>query len=90
MLELAYASETSDEFWVYHFFIDQNQQGKGYGKAAMLAMIDLVRTNFPACQQIMLTVHVENKHARQLYEKLGFQPTGLLREGEPVYELQLK
>src|SRR3954465_11948740 len=34
LIALAYAPASRDQYWVYHFFIDRAQQGKGYGKAA--------------------------------------------------------
>src|SRR5436309_9461958 len=38
-IELAYELNSPARYWVYHFFIDQTQQGKGYGKAALQAFI---------------------------------------------------
>ena len=43
LIELAYAPGSRDQYWVYHFFIDRSQQGKGYGKAAFQAFIQLIR-----------------------------------------------
>jgi len=90
LLELAYAPGSADQYWLYHFFIDQAQQRKGYGKAALRAFIALVGTDHPTCQQISLAVHPENRHAQQLYTSVGFQPTGMQMDGEPVYALALR
>src|SRR4051794_37323607 len=58
-VELACKPESANEYWVYHFFIDQAQQGKGYAVPAMQTFITTTRERFPDCQQIRLTVHLE-------------------------------
>jgi diamine N-acetyltransferase len=87
LVELAYAPDSQDNYWVYHFFIDRAQQGRGYGKAAFEAFIRLIRERHPHCRQINLTVHPENHRAQRLYAGLGFQPDGRELWGEPVYSL---
>ncbi len=89
-IELAYAPESPDTYWIYHFFIDQAQQGQGYGKAALQAFIQLVREQHTACRAIQLTVHPENQRAQQLYRSAGFRPTGREQDGEPVYRLDIE
>src|SRR5262245_11311269 len=88
-VELAYQPGSADQYWIYHFFIDHTQQGKGYGKLALRAFIELVRDAHPACQCISLTVHPENQRAQRLYSSIGFLPTGTELYGEPVYTLRL-
>jgi diamine N-acetyltransferase len=88
-LELAYEPGRSDQFWLYHFFIDSAHQGKGYGKRALQAWIEVVKTRFPQCERIQLTVHPENGRAQALYLAVGFGPTGQLMRDEPVYALTL-
>lgn len=89
-VELAYTPDSSDEYWVFHFFIDQRFQGQGYGKAALAALIALIKDQHPDCQTLQLVVHPENHHARQLYTRAGFYATGEMRWGEPVYQLALR
>ena len=89
-IELAYAPNSPDQYWVFHFFIDQAQQGQGYGKAALQAFIQLVRAHHPACRAIQLTVHPENHRAQQLYRSAGFRPTAREQDGEPVYRLDIE
>ncbi len=86
-IELAYKSDHPDSCWVYHFFIDQAYQGKGYGKQALFTFIQLVKDYHPFCQHIYLTIHPENILAQHLYTHLGFQPTGREVDGEIVYDL---
>lgn len=87
---LAYEPETPGQYWVFHLFIDQRHQGRGYGRAALARFIDHVRERYPVCQMLQLVVHPENTRARRLYTSAGFRPTGALRWGEPVYQLPLR
>jgi len=87
---LAYEPDTTDQYWLFHFFIDQRYQGRGYGKTAMQRIIELVRRKQPRSQMLQLTVHPENLAAQRLYSVAGFQLTGAERRGEPVYQLALQ
>ncbi len=89
LIELAYTPTSPDQYWVFHFFIDQVRQGQGYGKAALKAFIELVRAQHTACRAIQLTVHPENHRAQRLYRSAGFRPAGREQDGEPVYRLNL-
>ena len=86
---LAYEADTADQYWIFHFFIDQRYQGRGYGRAALQALIELVRREHPQRQTLQLVVHPENTQARRLYTSAGFRPTGIERWGEPVYQLEM-
>lgn len=88
-LALAYEPETTDQYWLFHFFIDQRYQGRGYGKAALRCFVELVRREHPRCQTLQLVVHPENQRAQRLYTAAGFHPTGTERWGEPVYQLAI-
>ncbi len=77
------------ECWVFHFFIDEAEQGKGRGRAALEALLDELQARYPACVSVCLTVHPENVPAQRLYESAGFVRTGGEQDGEPVYRLEL-
>ena len=82
---LAFRPGSGDDYWIFHFLIDRRFQGRGHGTAAMERLIELVRHEHPECQLLQLVVHPENESgAQRLYRKLGFQPTGAQRWGEPV------
>jgi diamine N-acetyltransferase len=87
----ALAAETggADLCWLFHFFIDERFQGRGYGRDALTALISWVRGHHPGCQSLQLTVHPENHVARRLYAGIGFTPTGDELDGEPIYCLAL-
>jgi diamine N-acetyltransferase len=89
-LELAYKPANEHQYWLYHFFIDQTQQGKGYGKQALNTLIPFVQENYPLCRELRLSVHPDNSLAQQLYSRRGFEPTGeAFDNGELVYALRI-
>jgi diamine N-acetyltransferase len=89
-VELAYESNTPDQYWIFHFFIDQRYQSRGYGQASLQRFIELVKREHPTCEMLKLVVHPENHRAQFLYTAAGFRPTGAERWGEPVYQLDVR
>lgn len=89
LIALAFTHDSSDDYWIYHFFIDQRYQGRGYGRRALMAFLQAVPDAHPECQAILLTVHPENHIAQRLYTGAGFQPTGAECAGERVYHYQI-
>ena len=84
----AYEEDTTNMYWINGLLIDERYQGKGYGKAAMLEIIHWIKTKFPQCKEIRLTVYKDNEVARKLYKNLGFLPTGeVLGEMDVFYLL---
>lgn len=63
------------------FQIDERQQGKGYARQGMQAVIRLLQEQYPQYTSLNLTVNQRNQAAKQLYLKLGFQDTGDLYLG---------
>jgi diamine N-acetyltransferase len=84
---VAHEPESADIYWLFHFFIDQRYQGRGYGALALERLIALIRASHPHCQAIQLTVHPENERAQRLYARAGFRATGDLLDGEPLLKL---
>lgn len=85
--ELAYEPGSEENYWFFHFFIDKQYQGQGYGKQALQTLLQFIKGHFPECRTIYITVHPENERAIRLYTAAGFQATGEERWGEPVYRL---
>jgi ribosomal protein S18 acetylase RimI-like enzyme len=50
-------------------------------------IVESVRLMYPTLSSMVLTVDPENDVGMHLYTRLGFQPTGLERMGEPVLRL---
>jgi diamine N-acetyltransferase len=88
--ELAFEPGSLDNYWIFHFFIDQHYQGQGFGKKALELFLQCIKGQHAQCRSIQPTVHPENERARHLYTGAGFQPTGAEFSGEPVYKIMLK
>jgi len=88
-VELALDPGSTDDYWMYHFFIDQRYQGKGLGKKALSAFIEHVERHYPECRCINLTLHPDNHLAQQLYTAAGFVRTRDEAFGEPLFRLQI-
>lgn len=69
--------------------IDKNQQGKGYGRAAMEEVVRRLRET-PDCREVVLSTEPENEVAQKLYESLGFKKTGEVTHGEEVMRLEFE
>ena len=71
------------EYDIWHMMIDESAQRQGYGGAALDRVIDYIRTKpFGSSDRIALTCNKDNTAARKLYEKKGFQATGVEDEDE--------
>ena len=69
---LAYGRDPADqEFWLYRLMIDQNVQGRGYGRAALLALIEELRRD-ATFQRLTVGYEPDNARAEQLYLSVGF------------------
>jgi diamine N-acetyltransferase len=88
-LELALEPGSPDQYWMYHFFIDRQYQGKGFGKMALAAFVEHVERNYPECRCISLTVHPDNQAAQHLYAAAGFISTNEEFSSELLFRLDL-
>lgn len=81
----------ADIFWMGRFMIDENHQGKGYGTAAVAALIDIIKTKPDGCDaKYFYTAYVPgNIGAEKAYAANGFEKTGQIFEGEEVVRLVL-
>jgi len=69
--------------WILRIMIGQDHQGKGYGRAAMIALLARMQAATPPPRTIALDFHEGNHVAEKLYESLGFRKTGE-QEGHEV------
>ena len=76
------------EWWIFRLMIVADEQGKGYGRAAMQQAIARMRLQ-PGCRQIFISFEPENAPAEQLYRSLGFVPNNEVWGGEVVFRLDL-
>ncbi|HEY0428831.1 MAG TPA: GNAT family N-acetyltransferase [Pyrinomonadaceae bacterium] len=84
-------SPVEDKFYLVRLMIDEKHQGKGYGRAAVLAIIERLRRQ-PECTEIFLSFVPENKNAEKLYTSVGFERTGETdaKSGEIIMRFLLK
>ncbi len=74
--------DTDGSHWIGGLLIDRRQQRRGYGRAAVEALIAWLRRERDA-GEIALSYHPANEVARHVYASLGFTETGE-REGDEV------
>ena len=67
------------------FFIDNRYQGRGYGKAALLLVLERMREE-GRYKRVSVTYHEGNDVALRLYESVGFVHTGAEFEGDKDME----
>lgn len=80
----------TDEYNLWHLMIDKHHQGQGYGKQAVMACLDYIRTKpFGPGNTVLLTCHEENGAAIAIYRRLGFRETGNRDEDEIEMKLTL-
>lgn len=65
-----------DNYCLWRLMIDERYQGKGYGRAAVQAALDWMRTDpLGKANYCWLSFEPENEVARTLYASFGFQET---------------
>ena len=78
------------EYDVWHMMIDEAQQGRGYGKAALNCVLDYIRQKpFGDSDRVALTCNTENAAALKMYRAAGFAPIGVEDDGEAELALEL-
>jgi diamine N-acetyltransferase len=66
--------------------IDKDHQNKGYGRAAMKLVLDIIKQD-KAYNRIFLSFEPNNDVAKKMYEGFGFVPDGRVIDDEIVYVL---
>ena len=75
--------EEDEHFYLGRLMIDEKHQGKGYGRAATLEVIERM-TQEPECSKLYLSFVPENTNAEKLYESIGFERTGKTSESGEI------
>jgi [ribosomal protein S5]-alanine N-acetyltransferase len=76
-------------YWIGGFVIDRREQGKGYGRATLTALLDRFR-EMPEARQAALSYQPDNAVAKRLYASLGFRETGETEADEIVARVALR
>ncbi|MFC4775453.1 GNAT family N-acetyltransferase [Paenibacillus sp. GCM10023252] len=80
--------DKDENYWIPAILIDEKYQGKGYGKAAMVKLIELMSTI--NCKRMMIGHRPNNKIAEVLYDSLGFKKVSEeVVDGEIIRLLQI-
>jgi diamine N-acetyltransferase len=67
-----YGLEEATQRWkIFRLMIAAEHQRRGHGRAAMLQVIQRLRT-LPTCHEVFISYHTANHAARCLYRSLGF------------------
>lgn len=69
------------QFWLYRFMIDTRYQRRGYGRAALQRLIDLLRRT-PNSPELNVGYNANNSAAEALYLSVGFKKSGVAPWGE--------
>ncbi|WP_425448924.1 GNAT family N-acetyltransferase [Dethiothermospora halolimnae] len=76
-----------DDISICRLMIDKKYQNKGYGRAAMIKLLKLIKENYKY-KEVYISTEPENHIAQGLYESLGFKKNGQVLEGEVVSVLK--
>ena len=76
-----------DRYCLWRFMIDKNEQGKGYGQAALREVIKYFKEN--DVDKIYLSTAPANELGLHVYHKAGFRETGEMEDGEAILYLKL-
>lgn len=77
--------ETPNTDWSY--YLDAQQQGMGYGRAAAQIAVNILKTALPEIP-IKLSVEQNNEKGQNLYASLGFVHNGEMDGDDMVMELR--
>lgn len=76
------------EYYLWRFMIDERFQTKGYGYQAMVLLIKHVK-ELPQAKEFLLSYVPDEGNPKEFYQKLGFEETGEIEDGENIMSLTL-
>ena len=74
-ISLLWVQVKDQKAFIYDFIIDESSRGKGYGKQALVALDEKLKSI--EVQSVGLHVFGDNITAQELYKKMGYQITGI-------------
>ncbi len=81
--------EEEDAYWIHRLMIDESFQRRGYGRAALRALLARLRA-LPDCRQVAISWDPSNTVAERLYLSEGFVKTGEIIWNEAVGRLTVR
>jgi diamine N-acetyltransferase len=85
MYEFDYANR---ELYIGRLMIDQHYQHMGYGRETLEA-VRQIGLQDAGIVKLALSTNPENTYGIKVYERFGFKDTGILDDGEEVFEYDL-
>jgi diamine N-acetyltransferase len=85
VLALSHADEVAQ---VRNLAVDMRHQRRGVGSQVMRSVVDWCR--HAGAARVELTFNPSNEAAARLYQRAGLRPTGEVREGEPVWSIDVQ
>jgi diamine N-acetyltransferase len=85
---MLYDDPAKAEYFLWRFMIDQRYQGMGFGRQALLLLIEHVRGR-PSATILGVSCVPGEGSPCAFYEQMGFVPTGEVDDGEIVLNLRL-
>lgn len=85
---LKHYTQNESAYLLASLSITKSHQGKGYARQAMELLPEWAGKEFPACNEIVLSVNLKNDAAFRLYKRTGFEDTGRRITG-PVGEQRI-
>jgi len=85
---MLYDDTEKPEYFLWRYMIDSRYQGLGFGRQALLQVIDIVRGRPRATEMLLSYVPAEGS-PEPFYAGLGFVNTGEVEDGENVMRLEL-
>jgi diamine N-acetyltransferase len=79
--------DTVRGFILVRLMIDRRFQGRGFGRGALEAIVELIRSR--GLPTIRLSVVQDNEQALEFYRRNGFAETGAIEGGEVVMERRI-
>ena len=71
--------DDAETLWIWRYMIDANHQGKGYGKAGMLKLIQETKAD-GKYNYLRLSYVPTNERAKHVYASVGFVEEGIKEE----------
>ena len=75
-------------YFLWRLLIDERHQRRGYGTAALDALVGYVRSR-PGARTLLVSCHPGTDGPEPFYERYGFVPNGRIVEGENVLDFDL-
>ncbi|USD20729.1 GNAT family N-acetyltransferase [Microbulbifer variabilis] len=80
---LMWVKESREKISIWRFMVDQKQQGKGIGRAALQLALQEIRQT-PNIEQIEICYNPKNPVAKDFYSSFGFTEMGMDKDNEDM------